>query len=74
MLLFLGIERDGCKTGIPAKFTVETFGAGNGEVAVNLEYPDGRIEKIKPVPNNDKLATYSVTYHPKTAGVYQVSS
>ena len=60
--------------GAPAPFTVETFGAGNGEVVAHVTDPHGNREQLKPHPNNDKLKTYSVTYHPTIPGDYEVRS
>lgn len=42
---FTGLEPTGNVVGAPARFTVETFGAGKGEVDVVVQNPKGVTEK-----------------------------
>lgn len=72
LLIYIGVEPTGLKVGMPAPFTVETFAAGNGAVLVYVTDPDGHEEELKASPNNDKIKTYSVVYHPVVPGEYRV--
>lgn len=56
----------------PAVFTVDTFSAGQGHVAVYIEDPEGRKEEVKAVLNEAKK-TYTVTYIPQVMGPHKVS-
>jgi len=47
--LYVGIEPTGNSVGAPARFTVETFSAGRGEVEIIILNPKGAQE---PVCNN----------------------
>ncbi|XP_014344981.1 filamin-B [Latimeria chalumnae] len=67
-----GIEPNGNVVMRPAVFTVETISAGQGEVLVFIEDPEGAREEAKATPNNDKNKTYSVVYVPKVAGSHKV--
>ncbi|XP_033927771.1 LOW QUALITY PROTEIN: filamin-A [Melopsittacus undulatus] len=68
-----GIEPTGNMVKQRAEFTVETISAGQGEVMVYVEDPDGHREEAKVVANNDKNRTFSVSYVPKVTGVHKVS-
>ncbi|XP_076819806.1 filamin-A-like isoform X4 [Clavelina lepadiformis] len=68
-----GVEPHGCKVGVSAPFTVETHSAGNGEVLVYLQDPEGHKQELTATPNNDKLRTFSVTYFPTVPGAYEVT-
>nr|XP_039265539.1 filamin-C-like isoform X3 [Styela clava] len=68
-----GVEPHGLKVGAPAPFTVETVGAGNGAVLVYLTDPEGHETELRSTPNNDKLKTFSVVYHPMVPGEYKVT-
>lgn len=46
LLLLTGLEPTGNVVGAPARFTVETMGAGAGEVEVVLLNPKGVAEKV----------------------------
>uniref|UniRef100_A0AAR2L0B3 Calponin-homology (CH) domain-containing protein n=1 Tax=Pygocentrus nattereri TaxID=42514 RepID=A0AAR2L0B3_PYGNA len=67
-----GIEPVGNRVMRPAVFTVDTFSAGQGQVTVYVEDPEGRREEIKAVPNEGKK-TYSVTYIPQVMGPHKVT-
>ncbi len=57
----------------PAVFTVDTFSAGQGQVTVYVEDPEGRREEVKPALNEGKK-TSSVTYIPQVMGPHKVCS
>ncbi|XP_067360675.1 filamin-B isoform X2 [Channa argus] len=66
-----GIEPTGNRVLRPAVFTVDTFSAGQGQVTVYLDHPDGTREELKPEPNEEKK-TYNVTYVPVVMGTHKV--
>ncbi|XP_069499881.1 filamin-B isoform X2 [Ambystoma mexicanum] len=68
-----GIDPTGNMVKQPATFTVETISAGQGEVMVFVEDPEGNREEVPAIPNNDKNKTYSVQYVPKFTGLHKVS-
>nr|XP_033781692.1 filamin-B isoform X2 [Geotrypetes seraphini] len=68
-----GIEPNGNMVKQPAKFTVETISAGQGDVMVFVEDPESNKEEAKVTPNNDKNKTYSVEYIPKVTGLHKVT-
>ncbi|XP_041675461.1 filamin-A isoform X4 [Drosophila eugracilis] len=68
-----GIEPIGPVVGAPANFTVETFSAGKGSVDVDIQGPNGEIEKADVRFNNDKNLTYTVSYIPKAEGSHKVA-
>ncbi|XP_026077533.1 filamin-B-like isoform X2 [Carassius auratus] len=67
-----GIEPSGNRVMRPAVFTVDTFSAGQGQVTVYVEDPEGHREEVKPVLNEGKK-TYSVTYIPQAMGLHKVT-
>ncbi|MED6241044.1 hypothetical protein ATANTOWER_018906, partial [Ataeniobius toweri] len=67
-----GIEPTGNRVLRPAVFTVDTFSAGNGQVMVYLDHPDGTREELKVEPNEGKK-TYSVSYVPQVMGPHKVT-
>uniref|UniRef100_A0A8C2WE17 Filamin B n=1 Tax=Cyclopterus lumpus TaxID=8103 RepID=A0A8C2WE17_CYCLU len=67
-----GIEPTGNRVLRPAVFTVDTFSAGQGQVTIYLDHPDGTREELKAEPNEGKK-TFSVTYVPKVVGTHQVT-
>ncbi|XP_018518812.1 LOW QUALITY PROTEIN: filamin-B [Lates calcarifer] len=67
-----GIEPTGNRVLRPAVFTVDTFSAGQGQVTVYLDHPDGTREELKPELNEGKK-TYSVTYIPQVMGTHKVT-
>ncbi|XP_028303701.1 filamin B a isoform X2 [Gouania willdenowi] len=67
-----GIEPTGNRVLRPAVFTVDTFSAGQGQVTVYLDHPDGTREELKVEPNEGKK-TYSVTYVPQVMGAHKVT-
>ncbi|KAK5871946.1 hypothetical protein PBY51_012685 [Eleginops maclovinus] len=67
-----GIEPTGNRVLRPAVFTVDTFSAGQGQVTVYLDHPDGTREELKPEPNEGKK-TFSVTYIPQVMGTHKVT-
>uniref|UniRef100_A0A669BE27 Filamin B n=1 Tax=Oreochromis niloticus TaxID=8128 RepID=A0A669BE27_ORENI len=67
-----GIEPTGNRVLRPAVFTVDTFSAGQGQVTVYLDHPDGTREELKAELNEGKK-TYSVTYIPQVMGPHKVT-
>ncbi|XP_022597850.1 filamin-B-like [Seriola dumerili] len=67
-----GIEPTGNRVLRPAVFTVDTFSAGQGQVTIYLDHPDGTREELKAEPNEGKK-TYSVTYVPQVMGTHKVT-
>uniref|UniRef100_G3NI02 Filamin B n=1 Tax=Gasterosteus aculeatus TaxID=69293 RepID=G3NI02_GASAC len=67
-----GIEPTGNRVLRPAVFTVDTFSAGQGQVTIYLDHPDGTREELKAEPNEGKK-TFSVSYVPKVVGLHQVT-
>ncbi|KAM7005423.1 filamin B a isoform 1-T1 [Tautogolabrus adspersus] len=67
-----GIEPTGNRVLRPAVFTVDTFSAGQGQVTVYLDHPDGTREELKAEPNEGKK-TFSVTYIPQVVGPHKVT-
>nr|XP_035927598.1 filamin-B isoform X1 [Halichoerus grypus] len=68
-----GIEPTGNMVKQPAKFTVDTISAGQGEVMVFVEDPEGNKEEAQVTPDSDKNKTYSVEYLPKVTGLHKVT-
>ncbi|KAM8931054.1 filamin-B isoform 2-T2 [Pelodytes ibericus] len=68
-----GVEPTGNMVKRPAPFTVETISAGQGEVLVFVEEPEGIREEAKVTANNDKNKTFSVEYVPKVTGIHKVT-
>jgi filamin len=68
-----GLEPKGLVAKAPAKFTVETFGAGDGEVQVEVFGPDQKPIKCDVIFNNDRKQTYSCSYFPEEEGDYVVT-
>ncbi|XP_063796937.1 filamin-B isoform X1 [Pseudophryne corroboree] len=68
-----GVDPTGNMVKRPAPFTVETISAGQGEVLVFVEDPEGIREEAKVTPNNDKNKTFSVEYVPKVTGIHKVT-
>lgn len=67
-----GIESTGNMVKQPAKFTVDTISAGQGDVMVFVEDPEGNKEEARVTPDSDKNKTYSVEYLPKVTGLHKV--
>ncbi|XP_062400673.1 filamin-B [Sardina pilchardus] len=67
-----GIEPVGNRVMRPAVFTVDSFSAGQGQVTVYIEDPEGTREEVKAVPNEGKK-TFSVTYIPQVMGMHKVT-
>jgi len=67
-----GIEPSGNHVDAPAKFHVETFQAGQGNVEVIVINPKGQREKCDVEFRNDKNQTYDCTYYPTMEGQYKV--
>ncbi|XP_054832955.1 filamin-B isoform X2 [Eublepharis macularius] len=68
-----GVEPHGNMVKQPANFTVDTISAGQGEVMVFVEDPEGNREEAKVTPENDKNKTYAVQYVPKVTGPHKVT-
>uniref|UniRef100_A0A8C9ERW4 Filamin B n=1 Tax=Pavo cristatus TaxID=9049 RepID=A0A8C9ERW4_PAVCR len=68
-----GIEPHGNMVKQPAIFTVDTISAGQGDLMVFVEDPEGNREEAKIMPSSDKNKTYSVQYVPKVTGPHKVS-
>ncbi|XP_042180880.1 filamin-B isoform X1 [Oncorhynchus tshawytscha] len=67
-----GLEPVGNRVLRPAVFTVDAFSAGQGQVTVYVEDPEGTREEVKAVPNEGKK-TFSVTYIPQVMGHHKVT-
>ncbi|KAM8868125.1 filamin B a isoform 1-T1 [Synchiropus picturatus] len=67
-----GIEATGNRVLHPAVFTVDTISAGQGQVTVYLDHPDGTREELKAELNEGKK-THSVTYVPQVMGDHKVT-
>ncbi|KAM7170746.1 filamin-B isoform 1-T2 [Macrochelys suwanniensis] len=68
-----GVEPHGNMVKQPAIFTVDTISAGQGDVMVFIEDPEGNREEAKVTPDNDKNKTYSVQYVPKVTGLHKIT-
>ena len=68
-----GIEPTGNCVNAPARFTVETFSAGRGEIEVLVMSPQGQQEKCSITLDNKRPQTYNCVYVPTVQGVYSVS-
>lgn len=69
-----GIEPRGLVAKAPANFTVETFGAGDGQLALHVAGPTpGSEVPCEAVFNNDRKLTYSCSYVPQEEGHYVVT-
>ncbi|XP_074861976.1 filamin-B isoform X3 [Carettochelys insculpta] len=68
-----GVEPHGNMVKQPAVFTVDTISAGQGDVMVFIDDPEGNREEAKVTPDNDKNKTYSVEYVPKVTGPHKVT-
>ena len=66
----IGVEPSGLKSGQRAPFTVDVRGAGDGELDIFVEGPNGE-EKVDVKNNND--GTYSCCYYPAKFGKYVVT-
>ncbi|RUS81267.1 hypothetical protein EGW08_010971 [Elysia chlorotica] len=67
-----GVEPTGNQVGAPARFTVETFSAGKGDVEVIVLNPKGTKEPCEVNPNNDRNMTFSCCYVPSMEGAYRI--
>ncbi|XP_030633099.1 filamin B a isoform X3 [Chanos chanos] len=68
-----GIEPVGNRVMRPAIFTVDTFSAGQGQVTVYVEDPEGNRQEVKIPVLNEGKKTYSVTYTPQVMGPHKVT-
>ncbi|XP_023620774.1 filamin-B isoform X2 [Myotis lucifugus] len=68
-----GIEPTGNMVKQLAKFTVDTISAGQGDLMVFVEDPEGNKEEAQVTPASDKNKTYSVEYLPKVTGLHKVT-
>lgn len=57
-----GLQATGVCVGAPTNFTVETFSAGKGDVAVTIKNPNKAMEPVEIKYNDDKNMTYTCTY------------
>ena len=67
-----GIEPNGLVANAPAKFVVETFGAGDADVKSEVTGPSGDRIPCEVTFNNDRKRTYSCRYFPEEEGDYDV--
>jgi filamin len=67
-----GVEPHGLVAKAPAKFIVETFGAGDGEVRVEVLGPRNESVSCSVTFNNDRKKTYACSYFPEEEGHYVV--
>jgi len=68
-----GLEPTGNVVGAPARFMIETLGAGKGDIEVVVLNPKGQPEKCEVVFNNDRALSYNCVYHPTMEGQYKVT-
>ena len=68
-----GLEPTGLVANAPANFTVETFGAGDAELVVEVFGPSGENVNCDIVFNNDRKVTYSCSYMPEVEGEFIVN-
>jgi len=68
-----GIEPTGNAVGAQARFTVETFSAGRGDLEIIVVNPNGVTEPHEAVFNKDRNQTYSCHYTPTMEGPYTVT-
>ena len=67
-----GLEPRGLAAKAPAKFTVDTFGAGEADVGAEVVGPSGEDVPCEVVANNDRKRTYSCQYLPEEEGDFVV--
>ncbi|BFZ10498.1 hypothetical protein BsWGS_13537 [Bradybaena similaris] len=67
-----GLEPAGNQVGAPARFTVETFSAGKGELDIQVINPKGQNVPCEKTFNNDRNLTYSCVYVPTMEGAHRV--
>ena len=67
-----GLEPKGLVAKAPAKFTVETFGAGDADMGAEVVGPNGEDIPCEVVANNDRKRTYSCQYVPEEEGDFVV--
>ncbi|KAA3679014.1 filamin [Paragonimus westermani] len=67
-----GLQPHGNTVGNPARFTIDTFSAGRGQVEVIVLNPKGQREPCEILSNNDRQQTYSCAYVPTQEGEYRV--
>uniref|UniRef100_A0A0B7BJS8 Calponin-homology (CH) domain-containing protein n=1 Tax=Arion vulgaris TaxID=1028688 RepID=A0A0B7BJS8_9EUPU len=67
-----GLEPTGNQVAGPARFTVETFSAGKGNVEVTVLNPQGQNVPCEVTFNNDRNLTYSGVYVPTVEGAHRV--
>ncbi|TGZ55158.1 hypothetical protein CRM22_010478 [Opisthorchis felineus] len=67
-----GLQPHGNTVGNPARFTIDTFSAGRGQVEVIVLNPKGQREPCEILTNNDRQQTYSCAYVPTQEGEYRV--
>ena len=68
-----GIEPRGLVAKAPAKFTVETFGAGDGEVTTEVTGPGGKQIPSESIANNDRKKSFACKYFPEEEGDFLVT-
>ena len=59
-----GLEPTGVVAKAPAKFTVETFGAGDGELNITVKGPGDTDYKVDRSFNNDRKKSWACSYFP----------
>ena len=68
-----GLEPTGVCAKAPANFTVETFGAGDGELTLSAKGPNDVDYKVDKNFNNDRKKSYACSYYPDKEGEYVVT-
>lgn len=68
-----GLEQSGNSVKAATSFTVETFGAGRGDLDVTLTDPEQHTTALEWEFQNEKLFKYSYKYTPTLEGLYTVS-
>lgn len=68
-----GLEPTGVVAKAPANFTVETFGAGDGELTITVNGPNGVDYKVDKVADRKKNRLFACSYYPDKEGEYVVT-
>ena len=68
-----GLEPTGVVAKAPAKFTVETFGAGDGELNITVKGPGDTDYKVDRSFNNDRKKSWACSYFPDKEGDFVVN-
>jgi filamin len=67
-----GLELRGNTVGAPARFTIEAYSAGRGNLEVIVLNPKGQREQVELVATDSQNQVYSGSYLPSMEGEYRV--